>query len=94
MDRADPVLGADKAQSVVKPAAEKLESFRREIEIMGKLGNNHPHVVKILGVTADFQILVLERGLIDLHYMIRKHRHKISLTRICRSASRATRLAS
>ena len=84
VDRADPIFGADKAQSAPKPSAEKLESFRREIEIMGKLGNHHPHIVKVIGVTADMHILVLERGLIDMHYMIRKHRDVLSLARIFR----------
>ena len=60
---------------------ERLEAFRREIEMM-ELAGSHPKIVKLLGATHDSRVIVLEEALSDLHTVIKNQAGSLHLSMI------------
>ena len=65
------------------PTQERLEAFRREIEMM-EVAGAHPNIISILGATPDSRVIVLEEAMTDLHTIISRQRHGLNLPIITR----------
>eukprot|EP00960_Hanusia_phi_P064480 765803-Hanusia_phi.AAC.1 len=62
---------------------ERLDAFRREIEMM-ELAGSHPKIVQLLGATHDSRVIVLEEALSDLHVIIKNQPGGLQLPMISR----------
>eukprot|EP00960_Hanusia_phi_P046055 757591-Hanusia_phi.AAC.2 len=65
------------------PTQERLEAFRREIEMM-EVAGAHPNIISILGATPDSRVIVLEEAMTDLHTIIGRQRYGLNLPIITR----------
>ena len=60
------------------PGVERRETFKREIEIMRRVGT-HPNIIGVLGATADSTCIVFEQAITDLHQIIKKQKRSLGL---------------
>ena len=73
----DPDLDPREAASA-SPTPSQLNSFRREIKLLAAIGE-HPNIACLLGITADFRVLVLPEGMCNLHHMIKAQKRGLNL---------------
>ncbi|EKX54679.1 hypothetical protein GUITHDRAFT_53464, partial [Guillardia theta CCMP2712] len=74
-------LDPDDVKEHGEATEERLEAFRREIEMM-ELAGSHPKIVKLLGATHDSRVIVLEEALSDLHTVIKNQAGSLHLSMI------------
>ena len=73
----DPDLDPEDAKHE-SPGVERRETFKREIEIMRRVGT-HPNIIGVLGATADSTCIVFEQAITDLHQIIKKQKRSLGL---------------
>ena len=74
----DPDLdGPEACRKYSPPSKSVRESFAREIQLLAAV--QHPHIVKMLGATADMTCIVLELAKTDLYCLVKKLKLRTSI---------------